>query len=67
MTFETIQLEARGSVSLIILNRPESLNALTTKVGQEFLAAVTQAQAEGARAIVLTGAGRAFCAGGDLR
>ncbi len=67
MNFETIQLEARGAVSLITLNRPESLNALTTKVGEEFLAAVTQAQADGARAIVLTGAGRAFCAGGDLR
>ena len=67
MTFETIQIEARGSVSVITLNRPEALNALTTKVGQEFLTAVTQAQAGGARAIVLTGAGRAFCAGGDLR
>ena len=60
-------METRGSVSVITLNRPEALNALTTKVGQEFLAAVTQAQANGARAIVLTGAGRAFCAGGDLR
>ena len=49
MSFETIQLEARGAVSLITLNRPESLNALTTKVGEEFLAAVTQAQADGAR------------------
>jgi 2-(1,2-epoxy-1,2-dihydrophenyl)acetyl-CoA isomerase len=67
MTFETIQLEARGSISLITLNRPESLNALTTKVAQEFLAAVTQAQVDGARVIILTGAGRAFCAGGDLR
>src|SRR6185436_1181055 len=67
MTFATLQLEARGSVSLITLNRPESLNALTIKVGEEFLSAVAQAQADGARAIVLTGAGRAFCAGGDLR
>lgn len=67
MTFETIQLEARGLIALITLNRPESLNALTTKVAQEFLAAVTQAQVDGARVIILTGAGRAFCAGGDLR
>jgi 2-(1,2-epoxy-1,2-dihydrophenyl)acetyl-CoA isomerase len=67
MTFETIQIEARGPVSVITLNRPEALNALTTKVGQEFLAAVKEVQASGARAIVLTGAGRAFCAGGDLR
>ncbi|HEX3282580.1 MAG TPA: enoyl-CoA hydratase-related protein [Pyrinomonadaceae bacterium] len=67
MNFETMQIEARGSVSVITLNRPEALNALTTKVGQEFLAALAQAQADGARAIVLTGSGRAFCAGGDLR
>jgi len=67
MTFATIQLEARGAVALITLNRPESLNALTTQVGEDFLAAVTQAQADSARVIVLTGAGRAFCAGGDLR
>ena len=40
MSYETIQLDMRGKVGTIILNRPESLNALTTLVGQEFLAAV---------------------------
>jgi 2-(1,2-epoxy-1,2-dihydrophenyl)acetyl-CoA isomerase len=67
MSYESIQLDMRGKVGLIILNRPESLNALTTQVGQEFLAAVAEARDNGARAIVVTGAGRAFCAGGDLR
>ena len=67
MSYETIQLDMRGNVGTIILNRPESLNALTTLVGQEFLAAVAEARDRGARAIILTGAGRAFCAGGDLR
>ena len=67
MTYETIQLEMRDAVGLITLNRPASLNALTTEVGQEFQAAVAEVQDRGARAIVLTGAGRAFCAGGDLR
>ncbi len=67
MTYETIQLEMRGAVAVITLDRPESLNALTTEVGQEFLAAIGEARERGARAIVLTGAGRAFCAGGDLR
>src|SRR5256885_5096816 len=67
MSYETIQLDIRGKVGLIILNRPDSLNALTTQVAQEFLAAVAEALDSGARAIVLTGAGRAFCAGGDLR
>jgi len=67
MRYETIQLEMRGQVGVIILNRPDSLNALTTQVGQEFLAAVAEARDNGARAIIVTGAGRAFCAGGDLR
>ena len=67
MTYETIQLEMRGAVAVITLNRPESLNALTTEVGQEFQAAIGDARERGTRAIVLTGAGRAFCAGGDLR
>jgi len=67
MSFETIQLEMRGAVCLLTLNRPERLNALTVAVGEEFQSAVGEARERGARAIVLTGAGRAFCAGGDLR
>lgn len=67
MSYETIQVEMRDAVGIITLNRPESLNALNTEVGQEFQAAVAEVQQRGARAIVLTGAGRAFCAGGDLR
>lgn len=67
MTFETIKLETTGAVAQITLDRPDSLNALTTKVAEEFRSAVSHAQGSGARAIVLTGAGRAFCAGGDLR
>ena len=67
MSYETIQVELRGAVGLITLNRPDSLNALTTEVGQEFQAGVGELRKRGARAIVITGAGRAFCAGGDLR
>ena len=67
MSYETIQLDMSGQVAVIILNRPDSLNALTTQVAQEFLTAVTEARDSGARAIIVTGAGRAFCAGGDLR
>jgi 2-(1,2-epoxy-1,2-dihydrophenyl)acetyl-CoA isomerase len=67
MSYETIQFEMRGAVALITLNRPDSLNALTSEVGRDFQAAVTEARERGARAIVVTGAGRAFCAGGDLR
>lgn len=67
MSYETIELEMLGTIGLITLNRPASLNALTTEVGQEFQAAVADVRQRGARAVVLTGAGRAFCAGGDLR
>lgn len=67
MSYETINLEMRGMVGVVTLNRPDSLNALNTQVGQEFLVAVAEARTNGARAIVVTGAGRAFCAGGDLR
>jgi len=68
MAYETIQLEMRDpGVGIITLNRPAALNALTIEVGNEFLRAVGEARERGARAIILTGAGRAFCAGGDLR
>ncbi|HKP45505.1 MAG TPA: enoyl-CoA hydratase-related protein [Pyrinomonadaceae bacterium] len=67
MSFETIKFERRGAVALLTLNRPDSLNALTTKVAEEFLAAVNTAQAGGSRAILLTGEGRAFCSGGDIK
>jgi 2-(1,2-epoxy-1,2-dihydrophenyl)acetyl-CoA isomerase len=67
MNYETVQIELRGTVAVLTLNRPESLNALTAELGREFQAAVGEVLERGARAIVLTGAGRAFCAGGDLR
>lgn len=67
MSFETIQLEMQGSICVLTLNRPERLNALTVAVAKDFKAAVHEALERGARVIVLTGTGRAFCAGGDLR
>jgi 2-(1,2-epoxy-1,2-dihydrophenyl)acetyl-CoA isomerase len=67
MSYETIQLELRGAVAVITLNRPDALNALTTEVAHEFKSAVAEARERGARAIILTGAGRAFSAGGDIR
>jgi 2-(1,2-epoxy-1,2-dihydrophenyl)acetyl-CoA isomerase len=67
MSYETVQLEMRDAVAVVTLNRPAALNALTVEVGREFRAALAEARERGARAVVLTGAGRAFCAGGDLR
>jgi 2-(1,2-epoxy-1,2-dihydrophenyl)acetyl-CoA isomerase len=67
MSYQTIQFEMHGSICLLTLNRPDRLNALTVEVANDFNAAVREALERGARVIVLTGAGRAFCAGGDMR
>jgi 2-(1,2-epoxy-1,2-dihydrophenyl)acetyl-CoA isomerase len=57
----------RDSVSTLTLNRPERLNALNAALGRALLEALNKLAADTAvRAVVLTGAGRAFCAGGDL-
>ena len=68
MSYETVQLEMReDGVAVVTLNRPAALNALTVEMGKELRSALGEARERGARAIVLTGRGRAFCAGGDLR
>lgn len=67
MSYETIQFQMREAVAVITLNRPTALNALTVAMGREFQSAFNKARERGARAVLLTGAGRAFCAGGDLR
>ncbi len=54
-------------MAVITLNRPAALNALTVEMGKELQSALGEARERGARSLVLTGAGRAFCAGGDLR
>jgi 2-(1,2-epoxy-1,2-dihydrophenyl)acetyl-CoA isomerase len=55
-------------VATITLNRPDALNALNARVRGDLLAAISAARRDDAvRAVVLTGAGRAFCAGADLR
>ena len=67
MSNGTIQIEFKEAVCVFTLNRPDRLNALTVEVAHDFQRAVQQAVERGSRAIVLTGAGRVFCAGGDLR
>ncbi|MCA8947880.1 MAG: enoyl-CoA hydratase/isomerase family protein [Planctomycetes bacterium] len=64
----TVLEERRGSTLVLTLNRPERLNAVSEEVYGELLAAVARAEAEPeVRALVLTGAGRAFCVGADLK
>jgi 2-(1,2-epoxy-1,2-dihydrophenyl)acetyl-CoA isomerase len=67
MSFEQIRYEVEAGVALLTLHRPEKLNAYTTEMGDEVVAAFESARADDAvRAVILTGAGRAFCAGVDL-
>lgn len=67
MSFEQILVEQRGPVALITLNRPEKLNAWTPRMMVELRKAIGDAAADaGTGAIVVTGAGRAFCAGADI-
>jgi enoyl-CoA hydratase/carnithine racemase len=67
MEFTQILYEVDGPAAVITLNRPEQLNAFTGTMLHELLAAFDQAEADDAvRAIIMTGAGRAYCAGADL-
>lgn len=66
MSYETILYSVRDAVATITLNRPESLNSLSSQLLSELRAAALQAPQDGARALLITGAGRGFCAGADL-
>ena len=63
-----VTLSSAGPVSVVTLNRPERLNAIGAQLLIELHQALVEAQADPAtRVIVFTGAGRAFCAGDDLK
>jgi 2-(1,2-epoxy-1,2-dihydrophenyl)acetyl-CoA isomerase len=65
---DTVLVDRADGVATITLNRPEALNSLTLECKQALLDAVRETAADRAvRAVVLTGAGKAFCAGQDLR
>ena len=68
MDYETITVERRDAVALITLNRPERLNAWTPRMALEQAEAIGAANEDpDVGAIVMTGAGRAFCAGADMQ
>jgi 2-(1,2-epoxy-1,2-dihydrophenyl)acetyl-CoA isomerase len=63
----SVLFEARGSVALVTLNRPQALNSFTRRMHQELWAVLDRINGDKSlRAAVLTGAGRGFCAGQDL-
>ena len=65
-SFETIRLQLQGAVAVLTLNRPQRLNAAPPQMFDEIRAALQQLPALGARALLVTGEGRAFCSGADL-
>ena len=67
MSFDTVRLEIDEQIATITLNRPHRLNAFTYEMGDELIEIFDQLDADdGVRAIIITGEGRAFCAGADL-
>ena len=65
---DTVRYETDGAVATVTLNRPDALNAMSGELLDALLARLEQAAGDAAvRCVALTGAGRAFCSGGDLR
>lgn len=68
MSEQAVLYELRGNVAWVTLNRPEAMNAMSPEIMDGIAEALDRIEvAEDVRAVVLTGAGRAFCAGGDLK
>jgi len=64
--FQTILFELKQGIARITLNRPDKLNSFNERMHQEVRQALDEIQVYGARVLLITGAGRAFCAGQDL-
>jgi 2-(1,2-epoxy-1,2-dihydrophenyl)acetyl-CoA isomerase len=68
MRYETITVELADAIATLTLNRPDAFNALNLALGRELFSAVVELDEDPAvRCIVITGAGRAFCGGGDVK
>src|SRR5665213_3573886 len=66
-TFETLLYAVEDGVATITLNRPDKLNAFTNQMMSDMIAAFDATDADDAvKAVIVTGAGRGFCAGADL-
>ncbi|MDQ3944048.1 MAG: enoyl-CoA hydratase-related protein [Actinomycetota bacterium] len=68
MIYDTINLEIKDGMATLTLNRPDAYNAFNDAMGEEVVDALGQAaRDDGVRALLLTGAGKAFCSGQDLK
>jgi 2-(1,2-epoxy-1,2-dihydrophenyl)acetyl-CoA isomerase len=64
----TVQVQRRGAAATIVLDRPKAMNAVDPQLSEDLLRALTEAASDDeVRAVLLTGNGRAFCSGADLR
>jgi methylglutaconyl-CoA hydratase len=66
MTYQTLQLASQQSVTTITLNRPDKRNAISIQLIDELLSALDEIERSSSQVVILTGAGKAFCAGMDL-
>jgi len=67
MDYQTIMLEKRGNVTLLTLNRPERMNAISSQMTEDLVAALDEIDDDDeSRVLVVTGAGRGFCSGADV-
>jgi len=66
MSYDTLTYEVSGEVATITLNRSDKRNAISTQMIQELVAALGEVESGPARVAIITGAGKAFCAGMDL-
>jgi methylglutaconyl-CoA hydratase len=66
MTYETLRFEQRGKIATITLDRPEKRNAISAEMITDLLTALDEAAASPAFVTILTGSGKAFCAGMDI-
>jgi 2-(1,2-epoxy-1,2-dihydrophenyl)acetyl-CoA isomerase len=66
MAYDTLLFSVDGGIARLTLNRPDRLNSFNTQMHTEVRHALEQLPGSGARVLVLTGAGRGFCAGQDL-
>ena len=64
--YETILLSVEGNIARLTLNRPDKLNSFNVRMHEDVQRALKSVRAQGARVLVLSGAGRGFCAGQDL-
>lgn len=66
-TFDCVELTADGKVAILTLNRPDSINALSAAMMADLNAALEAVETGGFRALILTGSGRGFCSGADMK